>query len=334
MYVERGACEEVIRNICEFSNDALSSCGAETNVYLTKSVKPRALSTPQMLLQLAEQLSEATTRMAENNNSKEIRVEKQRLLDTRQAVRGKVASRDRKGDTELPDAIKAEFRRLDNLARSSNLLASIIGSGAERLDGQTKLQIGNLLLDVIERFLHYWTLNRLNLNFDEMRKDLKTDATVEKIIEEFGLYQEDKDSIIKDLMIFLDDQELKLLSGPGAVLFNRLVQYAGVRSLRPVISKLKPSGYIQRLLRDVWLMDVEHNDGRRSLKDSLQRYKGSPLMRLIITNHLMNRIFWHHWQRDSKASFVDVARYSLAPLGLKPADEQTQRVMRGHQKPG
>lgn len=329
LYVERGACDSVVSSICAFATKTLEICDATENVYLTKSVKPRALSSPQMLLRLAQQLGEATIRMAENSGSKEVRDEKQQLLDTRQAVRGKVASRDPMSNSELPEATRAEFVRLDGLSRASTLLATLIGSGAERLDGSVKETIANLVLDVLERFLHYWTVNRMEMNFEELREELKSDESVDKLIEELGLYAEDKDSIIQNLMIFLDDQELRLLSGPGGVLFSRLSQYAGVRSLRPIFAKVRPTGVIQKLFRDAWLMDVEHNDGKKALKDTLQHYKGSPMLRLVITNHLMNRIFWHHWQRESKASFVDVARYSLAPLGLKPDEDHTQKMLRG-----
>jgi nucleoside phosphorylase len=329
LYVERGACESVVSAVCAFARSTLAECDENENVYLAKSVRPRALSSSQMLLRLAHQLGEAAVRMAENSGSKEVRDEKQQLLDTRQAVRGKVASRDPMSSDELPEDIKAEFAKLDALSRASTLLATLIGSGAERLDGDVKVEIANLVLKVLERFLHKWTVNRMGVNFEELREELKSDATVDQIIEKFGLYSEEKESIIENLMIFLDDQELRLLSGPGAVLFSRLSQYAGVRSLRPIFTKVKPTGMIQKLFRDTWLMDVEHSDGKKALKDTLQHYKGSPLLRLIITNHLMNRIFWHHWQRESKASFVDVARYSLAPLGLRPADEHTQKMLSG-----
>lgn len=332
LYVERGACDSVVSAICAFASDTLKMCDEAENVYLAKLVRPRALSSPQMLLRLAHQLGEATVRMAESSGSKEVRDEKQQLLDTRQAVRGKVASRDPMSNSDLPEATKAEFARLDALSRASTLLATLIGSGAERLNGDVKETIANLVLEVLERFLHYWTINRMGMNFEELREELKSDATVDQLIEELGLYSEERDSIIENLMIFLDDQELRLLAGPGGVLFSRLSQYAGVRSLRPIFAKVKPVGMIQKLFRDAWLMDVEHNDGKKALKDTLQHYKGSPMLRLIITNHLMNRIFWHHWQRESKASFVDVARYSLAPLGLKPAEEHTQKMLKGPKK--
>jgi nucleoside phosphorylase len=329
LYVERGACESVVSAICAFARNTLSQCDDIENVYLAKLVKPRALSSPQMLLRLAHQLSEATVRMAESSGSKEVRDEKQQLLDTRQAVRGKVASRDPMSNHDLPQDTKEEFARLDALSLASTLLATLIGSGAERLDGNVKEEIANLVLRVLERFLHYWTVNRMEMNFEELREELKSDTTVDQLIEQLGLYSEEKESIIENLMTFLDDQELRLLSGPGGVLFSRLSQYAGVRSLRPIFVKVKPNCMIQKLFRDAWLMDVEHNDGKKALKDTLQHYKGSPQLRLIITNHLMNRIFWHHWQRESKASFVDVARYSLAPLGLKPAEDHTKKMLGG-----
>jgi nucleoside phosphorylase len=329
LYVERGACEKVMLAIFSYAQDILSACDDTENIYLAKLVKPRAFSNPKMLVKLTQQLGEATTRMAENSGSKVVRIEKQKLLDTRQAVRGRVASQDPLFHNDLPPKIKEEFDRLDALLRASTLLATLIGSGAERLDGNRKEDIANLALKVLERFLHYWTKNRMGINFEQLRDEINSDEFVDQIIEKYGLQIEEKASVVNNLMTFLDDQELRLLSGPGIVLFSRLSQYAGVRSLRPIFANLKPRNIIQKLLRDAWLMDVEHNDGKKALKDTLQQYKGSPLLRLIITNHLMNRIYWHHWRRESKASFVDAARYSLAPLGLKPTDDHTQKMLRG-----
>lgn len=329
LYVEQGACLEVVSNICEHARRTLANCPNEENLFLTKAVKPKALSTSQMLVRLTEQLSQAVTRMAETPDSKTVRQEKQRLLDTREAVRGRVASKDPANRNHLPADTKAEFERLDNLSRASTLLATMVGSGAERLDGSVKIEVGNLALEVFERFLHFWTKNRMKIDFDELREELESDEFIQNIIDENGLYEESKVEIRNDLMLFLDDQELRHLSGPGSVLFNRLAQYAGVRSLRPIFSKLKPEGQIAKLFRDIWLMDVDPQDGKRILKTDLQGYRGSHLLRLVITNHLMNRIFWHHWQRDSKSQFLDVARYSLAPLGLKPADEHARKMLRG-----
>jgi len=329
LYVERGACDEVVTAICAFASDVLQQCEKGENVYLDRLVKPRALANPQMLVNVANQITKAAVRMTESSGSGEVRQEKQRLIDARAAVRERIAARDPSARAELPTTVQAEFERLDALSRASTLLATTIGSGAERLDGSIKEEVGQTLLRIMERFLHYWTLNRLEVDFEELRDELKSDENIQKIIDELGLYDEDVSTVRENMMLFFDDQEMRLLSGPAGALFMRIAQYAGVRSLRPTVNSLRPENKIERLFRDIWLMDVEHTDGKRALKHTLQHYKGSPLLRLIVTNHLMNRIFWHHWQRDSRASFVEVARYSLAPLGLKPADDDTKKILTG-----
>lgn len=331
LYVERGASSNVVDGICKFAATTLESCDDEKNVYETKEVRPRALASPQMLLHLANQLRDATVRMTEPADGPKVRQEKQRLLDTREAVRGRVASRDPLSVKvpSVPDDVQRDFDRLNRLSRSSILLATLIGSGAERLNGDAKQKIGVLTLAVFDRFLHYWTKNRQVIDFAQLREEIQSEENLDKIIEELGLFIEDRDEILDSILIFLDDQEVRLLGGPASILFNRLAQYAGVRSLRPIFSKVKGKSTIERIFRDVWLMDVEHEDGKAALKASLQKYKGSPLLRLAITNHLLNRIFWRHWRHSSKQAFVDVARYALAPLGLRPEDEHTEKMLKG-----
>lgn len=333
LYIERGPAPEVVENILTYSKYALSQASEDENVYLAKKVRPKALATTRVLIDFATNLSAAVTKMASTSSSTEVRQEKQILIDAREAVRGEVASRDDKDGGELPIERKAEFDKLDRLSRAATLLATMIGSGAERLSATEKEQVATLILPVYERFLHHWTENRLSVDFSEVRADLLNDQSIERLIEEFGLFDGDKEEITQSLATFIDDQEMRLLSGPAGALFARLSQYAGVRSLRPIFSTMRPQNEIETIIRDIWLMDVEHHDGKKELKKDLQGYKGSELLRLVITNHLMYRVFWHHWQRDSRTSFVDVARYSLAPLGIAPAKDHTERMLAGNRAP-
>lgn len=329
LYIERGADAEVIQNVMTFAKYALTQCSAEENVYLTKEVRPKALSTTRVLVKFAGNLSSAVTKLSSTSSSAETRQEKQRLIDAREAVRGEVASRDDKQRDDMPAERRAEFEHLDRLSRASTLLATMIGSGAERLSALEKEEIANLLLPIYERFLHHWTKNRLSVDFDDVRSELLSETSIERLIEEFGLYGGDKEEVTQNLSTFIDDQEMRLLSGPAGFLFSSLAQYAGVRSLRPTFSKMKTSNEVESIIRDVWLMDVEHNDGKRELKKDLQAYKGSDLLRLVITNHLMYRIFWHHWQRESRSAFVDVAKYSLGPLGVTTDEGHTRKMLAG-----
>jgi hypothetical protein len=334
LYVEKGADNSVINNIMDYAKYSVSMADEEENVYTAKLVQPRALSNSQMLIQFAKKLTSAATTISSTNEVAERRLEKQRLLDTRSAVRGEVAVRKEESKREaIPPERAVEFERLDRLTRASLLLATVIGSGAERLDGKTKQAVGAQVLTVYERLAHLWTKDRMRIDFEDMREDLLSEENLDRLLDELEAYSGSREDISEDLSTFIDDQELRLLSGPAGALFSRLAQHAGVRSLRPILNDLKPQNEFEKVIRDIWFMDVEHSDGKRRLKETLQNYKGSPLLRLIVTNHLLYRIFWHHWQRDSKASFADVARYSLAPLGLNPADEHQQRMLKGRQPP-
>lgn len=331
LYVERGPGEAVVSSLVTYAKYALSGCTDEKDVYLSKAVKPKALTNSRTLLSFAKQMSSAVEKMVASPASREIRQEKQKLIDARAAVRGEVKSRDDQ-ESERKTGTNVEFDRLDRLSRASTLLATALGSGAERLTAEQKADISGLILTVYERFLHYWTLNRMSLDFQDMRADLLSDEAIDKLIDDLGLYNKDRAEIHETLSTFIDDQEIRLLSGPAGALFNRLAQYAGVRSLRPIFSDMKPKNAMEEILRDVWLMDVEHSDGKRELKKDLSAYKGSDLLRLVIANHLMYRIFWHHWQSESRSAFSDVATYALAPMNLITAEEHQERMLEGHKR--
>ncbi len=329
LYVERGPDSGVVDNVITFGKYVLSLCGSDPNVFLTREVRPRALATTRLLLDFAGKMTNAVNKLAATSSSSETRSEKQRLIDARNTVRGEVASRDDKRRVELPPEKKAEYERLDRLARASTLLATMVGSGAERLSGAQKVEVAGLVLPVYERFLHHWTRDRLSVNFEDVRSDLLSEESIDKLIEEFDLYDGNREEITHNLSTFIDDQEMRLLSGPAGFLLSNLAQLAGVRSLRPVFSALRPENDIERIIRDVWLMDVEHNDGKRELKKDFQQYKGSDLLRLVVTNHLMYRIFWHHWQKESKTAFAEVARYAIAPLGITTNKDHARRMLEG-----
>ena len=115
IYVERGACDSVVRNVCSYTQSTLGAAGTDENAYLTKLVKPLALSSNFILMKFADSLSKAAVRIADNASSSELRSEKQRLLDTRQVVCRKIALRDRYSREHLSDLTKTEFALLDKL---------------------------------------------------------------------------------------------------------------------------------------------------------------------------------------------------------------------------
>lgn len=329
LYCERGAHSEVIANIENYVSSTLHICNDNKNVFSMKLVKPRSLGSAAAFVSRAEEMAKVVHKITHHNGSESVRNEKQKLLDARNAVRSTVGNKKRIQREDLSPEIQEQFARLDKLSRSQILLATLIGSGAERLDGATKSKIAKNLLTISERFIHFWTIDRQKIDFDNLRSELLSDESVDALIDQMDLYKDDREEIRGSLALFIDDQEMKTLSGPLATVLNRLSNYAGVRSLKPIVEETQPSNDVEALIKGAWYMDVESERGKRVLKDALQTYKGSELFRLVLANHLMWRIFWHHWQSTSKDAFIDVARYSLKPMGLITSDKNDERAFKG-----
>lgn len=330
LYCERGADDEVVKSILLFSNEALGECDSDTNVFSAKAVKPAALSTPSALIDMLRSMGSAVGTMTSEPSSDRVRLEKQRLIDARDAVRRRVGARNKQDRSNLAPSRQAELARLDRLSRACTLLATLIGSGAERLSGPVKTKAAEVLLTCSERFLHYWTQSRLKFDFAALRADLLSDEAVDEVIEQFELFDDDREKVRQSLAVFLTDQELRALSGPLATVLHRLSAFAGVRSLKPVLDALRPKDEIENLLKGAWYMDVEATGGKKIIKTALHEYGGSPLFRFVLANHFMWRVFWHHWQLTSRNIFVDVAKSTLKPLGLLAGKEHQRKMLAGH----
>lgn len=327
LYAELGASVEVIEQLLNYGDQALADCDDEENVYLQRKVSPRALKSNSALMSLANDLSDAAKRIGDKSNDKETRAEKQQLLDTRARVRSKVVKRKDQRDAELSEESRKQFNRLDRLSRSLTLIATLIGSGSEQLSTRHKEEAVAKTLKIFDRFSHYWTLNRLEIDFDALREDILSDEMIDQIVEDLEGVEVDRADIFHSLSVFLDDQELRVLGGPLNNLLSRLAHYAGVRSLKPVLEKAPANNVMEAIGRDTLLMDVEHAAGKRSLKQSLSRYKGSDFLRLIVANHLVMRVYWHHWKRDSRGDFMEAADYALRPMKLVTSDKHRNKAL-------
>lgn len=330
LYCELGADECVVNHIVEFAVNALSACEDVPNILSGKAVVPRALSSSAAMVALAKQMGEATEKMTGEPSSPNIRQEKQRLVDAREAVSERVGAEKNAIRKAPPEEAKAEFKMLDDLSISCTLLATMIGSGAERLEGVPKRRIAALLLTSSERFLHMWTKNRNRINFDHIRQNILSDDSIKGLIETLDLFEDRQEEVRKSLSLFVDDQELRLLTGPLATILHRTAIYAGVRNLRPVVTSAKPKNNMEEILRAVWLMEIDANLGKDATKKAFRGFKGASLVRLTTASHFMWRIFWHHWRMGSRVSFAETAKAVLAPMGLVTADEHKSKMLSGH----
>ena len=332
LYCELGPSADVISRIADYISSSLAEANRlypDGHIYLNQQRKLATLSTPAQLGSLSKVLMSTAERMEQKTDQANLRQEKQRILDARRYVRVQVGMRQVTRGSNLPEAVSQEFSTLDQLSRSLSLAATTVGAGSESLSGDAKVTLGCLVLETGEKFSDLWTRNRLRTDFSSMRNDLLSDNNIWSIIEEAGADANQFDEIKKDLDVYIHSFELNFMLEPMGNVLWRTSALAGARVLGPVIDDVQYSSPIQRVIRSVWLSEVDPERGRESLKNALSDYNGSPLFRLTIASHLLWRVFWHHYQTIGAQHLVNSAKRALRPLGLAPAERQIEQAKKG-----
>lgn len=332
LYCELGPSCDVIRAILEFSEKVVKRATElypGQHVYLCNEARLTTLSSSRQLISLTGGLMATAEKLEQDDPKGEVRAEKQRILDARQYVRTEIGSRNLGRTQDVPEELREEFKTLDNLARALALSSIAVGSGSESLQGDEKLNLAELVLKTGEKFSDVWTRNRLRIDFSEMRNDMLSDDNVWKIVEQFGVEDDQFEAIKRDLQIFIHGFELNTMLEPMGRVLWRVSATAGVRVLAPVLNMVRPEGDIQKILRSAWMMDINAERGRDLFKESLGEYKGAQLMRIVLATHLLWRVFWHHHKSTGSRHFVNTARRALRPLGLSPTRDHLQKVERG-----
>lgn len=332
LYCEMGPSSAVIRSVIEYSSSALEraqNAYADPHVYLESGRKMAALSTPKQLSSLTSTLSTTAKRLERQDADADLRLEKQRILDARRHVRTEVVARAPEQAEVIPDDIVREFEILDGLWRSLTLCTLSIGSGAEALDGRVKADLAELVLGVATKFSDVWTRNRLRTDFDEVRAALLSDERIWQYVSEAGLEEEAFAAIRTELTMALHGAELNTVIDPMGRVLWRVSAASGVKVLAPILLEAKAADPVMRIFRASWLMDVDSEAGKDAMKAALNAYKGNPLLRMVLANHLLWRVYWHHYKTARSKHFVDEAKRALSLFGLTPSTQRIEQIKKG-----
>lgn len=332
LYCELGPDAAVIDRTMAYADSALEEAHTlypHEHVFLEPGVRLAALSSTRQLSNLTSSLSKTARRLEQEDGNDDLRAEKQRILDARRHVRTEVVARAPTKADDLPEEVAAEFRTLEALWRSLTLCTLAIGSGAEALDGKVKARLTDLTLRSATKFSDVWTRNRLRINFDEARQELLSDESIWRFVEEFDLEQEAFALVRKELEMAIHGAELNAVLDPMGRVLWRVSASAGVKVLAPILKDAVPVDPMARIFRASWMMDVDSAEGKDAMKAALSAYKGSGLLRLVLANHLLWRVYWHHYKTSRARHFIAEAKRALGFFGLSPSDKRIEEVKRG-----
>ena len=65
---------------------------------------------------------------------------------------------------------------------------------------------------------------------------------------------------------------------------------------------------------------------KEALKQAFGNYRGSPVARLSVANHVLSSAYWHHYKTASSPHFITAARRALRPFSLKPSEDKIKKI--------
>lgn len=312
IYAELGTDEAVLQNVMKSIVDALSGLtyDPQHHILLDDKLNPKILGKPARLASLRRRVADARESL---ESGKSNRGEKITLLEVAERVQENVAhSQEGPADGKEGEARHVgseEFQKLDALGRAWSVGALMLGSGAESLEGDERLSLTSMMLQLSEALIHQWTKHTSDIDFEDIKIKIKSDEEFRKSFKD--IESEDFNSIVDAVVEYM---ELVSLSDPFDTVSHQLTDVAKNGVIANSLRKIAPDTPIQRVIHAAWLTHIDANSGRRILLDAIDDLPLVKFFRAVLTSWLILRLKWKVPTEAAQRALLDAAEASIRPL--------------------
>jgi nucleoside phosphorylase len=331
LYAEMGASpgfiDALLKQLDE-SISALEALGNDELLVLSDRIAPTLTTRPDRVAALQRRLERAANDVRVDRDASH---EKQRLLDATDRIREDTARRAQEAQEATPEQAEAR-RSLEGDATSAWFTGiSLLGSGAERLEGTTKRTLISRLLRISALMITDWAKGNSAVDFSDMKRELEGD---EKFLDHIASSTQKKDVEEAKTLVdgLVDVLEFSFMAEPIMTVISILCEEARDNVLPESIINTLPSGQLERLIRAVWLADVDTPRGKKIFQDILKELPKTLFLRMCLTTHLMNRVYWKHWKKEDRLVLLDLAEQSIKALGYKYNKSELMRMIEREKK--
>lgn len=137
------------------------------------------------------------------------------------------------------------------------------------------------------------------------------------------------DTIRREIELYIYGSELSSVMEPLGRTLWRVCNLAGVKVLEPVIEATPAEDGVCNLVKAAWLLDVSPAKGRELLLAALADDVGSPILRVLLANHLLSRVFWNHYRTPGAPAMLASVQKVLGPIGMRPNPKRIEQAKKG-----
>ena len=324
IYAEIGASETLVSKVLEdldVSTNAICEGVDQEFILFQNTLNPALLERHERLRTIHRKLQQAEEDV---RNDRDQSREKQRMLDTTDIIRettsAKIAEARQKQGDELHATAQGQAMSIWSIA------LSLLGSGAERLEGQIKRELVEKVIRLTVAIINGWTRDTSSINFSEITDEIiNNEELLRKAASSDS--KEDRESAAKLLHQLIEFFEYMTLMQPFMTAIITLCEEARDDVLPESILKANVSGQANELIRNLWLSDISVEKGRKLLRDSVKQLPKHKLIRTLIMSHLMFRVYWKQWKKGDRVELLNIAKESLRGIGMAVKFEDMEKML-------
>jgi hypothetical protein len=324
LYAELGVTDQIVTKIQSQLDESIDHIGTSLQrppILLTDQIQPVLFSKPDRVSAIQKRLHKA---IEDVTNDRDASQEKQRLIDAAERIRSAASRRSQ----ETVDEHKEEKRRTaeQDAVEIWFVTVLLLGSGAERLEAETKRKLVAKTIRLSALILDHWTRESAAVDYGPLKIDLLEDEGLLRSLADSGSDADLADAK-RTVDGLVDILEYSFVSQPFRALVQGLCEEARDSVLAESIINTNVEGLMENLIKSVWLSDLDTSEGVKGLNKALKALPAAKLLRMILASHLLTRVYWRHWDKDSRLRLLSVAQESLKAAGLQYDKAGIQRLI-------
>lgn len=324
LYAELGPSGKVVDEVVTRLKTAVSDYAineGETHVLLTDRVRPALMKNPEQIDVIQRRLRKTAEDIEHGRGDI---TKKQRVLDLADRVREEVADTAKNSEDEKRQAGNA---KIDAAIHSWIVGSILLGSGAERLNGEIKQALAGLLIQFSSIIAHRATELLLELDFEDVKSRLLKDPDVIRSLAE-SKDERAPAEVKKMIESMVDVLEYTLLASSFRRVLQQLCEVARRKVLATSIEKASVKGEMEKVIHAAWLADIESARGKTVLVSSIKTLPPLPFFRSALAAHFASRVYWNHWKKADRMVLLSAAEECLKGFGAHiKTKAQIQRLI-------
>ena len=323
IYAELGPDKELIRRNIELMEEDLDLLDDKRKntrgILLQDRIQPRMLAHPARARAKRRAVEEALQYVGENDSDLE---RKQRILDFRNKIANRVVEyrhdEDRIGaDESIP---------IKQILLHWRAGCTLLNGGAEQIESGPKRRLAGLLIQLGNRLAEVLTADLEGFDFNELKKSVMEDESYRQF--ESSLDKAEQHRLREDLQKVLDLIEYELAAVAYRAVLYTLCGTGWENTLRLSVRECELEEPFDELTRAVWVSDLQPESARDVCKAALVDLGTAGMIRCLLADHFVSRVYWDKWKREDRRKILDLAGEIIEPLGVSLKKSEISKAAR------